>query len=316
MPSPDPRFRHLIQDFFAEFLELFFPEWAERLEFSSIEWMNPDQLPRSTSESTQPFDLVAKLPFRALRNDSFVPDESSPGTKGPNSECFVVLYFEFPGNGTPSETRMPTYHLQLHQQTGLPVLPIVIFGNAKSDGIGVLSWRESFFDLETQVVRYLYVALNGLSGIDYLATGNPIAVALAPLMTIAPEKVVWLGAEALLTIARSNRTDAEKFLLGEFIQANLPLNDDQKQAFEDLLATETYAEIATMNKTVYEQGVKAGLVSAVLASLEGRFDTISPVTSEKVASLDQTELLSLLRAIPRADLIEDLPLIEDLAVEE
>jgi hypothetical protein len=306
MPHQDPRFPQLIQVFFPEFLDLFFPEWAARLDLPSTQWMKPDQLPHQTGESTQPFDLVAKLKVRASPHENAAPEFG-----GSNSECFVVLYFDFAESGAPSDKQMPTYHLQLHQLTGLPVLPLVIYGRAKSDGVGILSWRESFFDLETQVVRYLYVALKGLSGIDYLATGNPIGVALATLMAIAPDKVVWLGAEALRTIFRSNRTDAEKFLLGEFIQANLPLYDAQKQAFEDLLATEPYAEIANMNQTSYEKGVQQGLITAVLASLEGRFDNISAETSEKVASLEQPELLSLLRAIPRADLIEDLPLMDD-----
>lgn len=311
MQHQDPRFAQLVRTFFPEFVELFFPEWAERLDLKSPEWMNPEQLPRLAAESTQPFDLVAKLKIRATSDEKPTPGDSSSPSEGSNADCFLVLYFDFTESGTPSDKRMPTYHLQLHQLTGLPVLPLVIFGTAKSDGVGILSWRESFFDLETQVVRYLYVALKGLGGIDYLATGNPIGVALATLMAIASDKVVWVGAEALRTIARSNRTDAEKFLLGEFIQANLPLNDAQKQAFEDLLATETYAEIANMNQTSYEKGVQQGLITAVLASLEGRFDNISAETSEKVASLEQPELLSLLRAIPRADLIEDLPLMDD-----
>ena len=308
MPPQEPIFPQFLRGFFPEFLEIFFPEWAARLELASTEWMKPEQLPRIPGESSWPPDLIAKVPFRSTPEPNSSPDKSA-------AECLVVWYLDFtdPGEaaGSSIDTRVPTYHLQLRQQTGLPVLPLVIYGKAKGDCIGVLSWRESFFDLETRVVRCLYVALKGLSGIDYLATGNPIAVALAPFMTIAPEKVAWLGAEALRVVFRSNRTDAEKILLGEFIQANLPLDADQRQAFETLLATEPYAEIAIMNKTVYEQGVKAGLVSAVLASLEGRFDSIPQETSEKIAALDQEKLLSLLRAIPRADLIEDLPLPED-----
>lgn len=33
----DPRFKRLLQEFFAEFFWLFFPDWAERFDFGSIE---------------------------------------------------------------------------------------------------------------------------------------------------------------------------------------------------------------------------------------------------------------------------------------
>jgi hypothetical protein len=36
----DPRFKRLLQEFFAEFLMLFFPRQAARLDFRHIEWLD------------------------------------------------------------------------------------------------------------------------------------------------------------------------------------------------------------------------------------------------------------------------------------
>jgi hypothetical protein len=36
----DPRFKHLLQEFFAEFLMLFFPRQAARLDFRHFEWLD------------------------------------------------------------------------------------------------------------------------------------------------------------------------------------------------------------------------------------------------------------------------------------
>ena len=38
----DPRFKRLLQEFFAEFLMLFFPRQAARLDFRHIEWLDKE----------------------------------------------------------------------------------------------------------------------------------------------------------------------------------------------------------------------------------------------------------------------------------
>ena len=38
----DARFKRLLQEFFAEFFWLFFPDWAERFDFESIAWLDKE----------------------------------------------------------------------------------------------------------------------------------------------------------------------------------------------------------------------------------------------------------------------------------
>ena len=38
----DQRFKHLIQLFFLEFLQLFFKNWAERLDAAKVEWLDKE----------------------------------------------------------------------------------------------------------------------------------------------------------------------------------------------------------------------------------------------------------------------------------
>ncbi len=37
-----PRFKKLLQEFFAELFWLFFPSWAERFDFGSVEWLDKE----------------------------------------------------------------------------------------------------------------------------------------------------------------------------------------------------------------------------------------------------------------------------------
>jgi len=56
---------------------------------------------------------------------------------------------------------------------------------------------------------------------------NWLGVALSALMRIPPERAAWLGAEALRRIQAAPLTDQQRFLLGECVEAYLPLDDAQ-----------------------------------------------------------------------------------------
>ena len=45
MADHDQRFKNLLQEFFAEFVQLFFPDWAGRFDFAGLEWLNAEVFP-------------------------------------------------------------------------------------------------------------------------------------------------------------------------------------------------------------------------------------------------------------------------------
>jgi hypothetical protein len=45
MSDHDHRFKTLLQEFFADFLRLFFAPWAERLHCSMVEWLDKEVFP-------------------------------------------------------------------------------------------------------------------------------------------------------------------------------------------------------------------------------------------------------------------------------
>src|SRR5215471_1343460 len=60
----DQRFKLLIQEFFAEFLRLFFPAWADRFDFGQVEWLQQEAFLDPPQGQRRAIDLVAKLHAR------------------------------------------------------------------------------------------------------------------------------------------------------------------------------------------------------------------------------------------------------------
>jgi hypothetical protein len=113
----------------------------------------------------------------------------------------------------------------LARPVAFSVIPIAVFLHGKLDGIGIDVYEERFWEFQALQFQYLYVGLPGLDATKYVQRENPLGVALAALMKISPDQVAWLGAEALQRIGKAPLSDLQRFLLGECVQAYLPLDD-------------------------------------------------------------------------------------------
>src|SRR5208283_991526 len=143
-------------------------------------------------------------------------------------------------------------YANLRARHGLPVLPIGLYLRVGLHGIGVDVYEEHFWELRPVRFEYLYVGLPALDAVAYVQGDNWLGVALSALMRIPAERVAWLGAEALRRIQSAPLTDQQRFLLGECVQAYLPLDEAQVREFERLLATDESQGVRAMNKTWYE----------------------------------------------------------------
>jgi hypothetical protein len=45
MTDHDQRFKTLLHEFFAEFVDLFFHDWAERFDFTGLTWLDQEVFP-------------------------------------------------------------------------------------------------------------------------------------------------------------------------------------------------------------------------------------------------------------------------------
>jgi len=154
-------------------------------------------------------------------------------------------------------------------------------------------------------------------------------------MKIPAEQVAWLGAEALRRIQAAPLSDQQRFLLGECVQAYLPLDDEQQRQFERLLASEAYSGVQAMNTTSYEKGLQKGLEKAQVMNttwyekgleqgleqglergqrkllheqLEAKFGPLSASALERLDHLPAERIWALGKAILKANSLRELGL--------
>lgn len=217
MEDHDQRFKTLIQEFFGDFLQLFFKPWAERLDCSKVEWLDKEVFPNPPEGQRRVLDIVAKLPTLV----------GVPGQRPSETESWLALVhieIESPDKAAPLRPRMFQSYVHLRDKHTLPVLPIALYLKVGLEGIGIDVYDEYFWELHAVHFEYLYVGLPALDAVQYVQGENWLGVALAALMKISPDKVHWLGAEALRRISGAPLTEQQRYRLGECVQAYLPLS--------------------------------------------------------------------------------------------
>jgi|LSQX01.3.fsa_nt_gb hypothetical protein len=297
----DQRFKTLLRAFFDDFLRLFFADWAARLDLSRVEWLDTELFHDPPDGSRHALDIVAKVPIADTARSAATA-----------SLLLVHIEIEASDRTTQLASRLPYYYYFLRDKYRLPVLPIVLYLKVGLNGIGVEHCVEKLWDLEVGRFQYLYVGLPGLDGVEYAKGDNWLGVALSVLMKIPPDRVAWLGAEALRRLTRAPLNEQQRFLLGECVQAYLPLDDEQKLQFEGLLQSGTYVEVRAMNQTVYEKGIEKGRqegqVELVASLIEERFGPIPEGVRQELKRLPLQDLRRLALRIGTAASLADLGL--------
>jgi hypothetical protein len=234
----------------------------------------------------------------------------APVRPGESKEWLALVHIEIesPDKAAPLRPRMFDAYVQLRRRHRLPVLPIGLYLRVGLDGIGIDVYEEHFWELRPVHFEYLYVGLPALDAVEYVQGTNWLGVALAALMKIPKDRVAWLGAEALRRIQAAPLSDQERFLLGECVEAYLPLDEVQEREFERLLATESCQGVQAMNKTSYEKGVEQGRREFMRELLEERFGSLDPEVLARLEQMPAEQVQLLRRAAVTAQSLRELGL--------
>ncbi len=317
----DQRFKALIREFFADFLLLFFEDWARRFDLSEIVWLDTELLPDPPDGGRHLLDLVARL--RALE-----PVGDASGEDPAAWLALVHIEVESPDRTTSIKPRLPAYALHLGDRYGLPVLPIVIYLNVALDGIGIDSATRTFWELEVLRFQYLYVGLPGLAAEPYALGDNWLGVALSALMKIPRGRAAELGRQALLRLQSSDLAEQKKYLLEECVEAYLPVAADEMAVIRDTIRKTSGETIVTRNLTSYdlglaagrqegreqgleqglEEGIRIGLIETAEALLDTKFGLLSESTLAALRGKSTVELRALVKAVFAAPSLSDLGL--------
>ncbi len=236
MTDHDQRFKTLLKAFFAEFFQVFFPEWADRFDFSRVEWLEQEIFTDPPRGERRSLDLVARVPLRPG-----VPPP--PSDAGEPADCWLTLIhieIESQDKAAPLRPRMHSYYEQLRRRHGLPVWPIALYLRVGLKGVGWDVYEEKYWDQPLLTFTYAYVGLPGLKGEKFVTGEHLLGVALTALMDVPPARRTEVHAEALRRLAEARENDYRRYLLLDCLEAYATLDEAQAQELEALLRTERY----------------------------------------------------------------------------
>jgi hypothetical protein len=192
----------LIQVFFREFMELFFPEEARLIDFSRVEFLREEYFTDLPRGKRRLLDLVVKVGLLA------------------GGEKFVLVHVEFEASRKERQFPLAMYlrHCQLFLRHRTPIIPIAMFTD---DAV----WKTpvpDFFELNLSgktYVRFEYhlIKLKHLDYRRFLKSQNPLAYALMAKMNYNRRERVRLKADFLRWILGSGVDAARRSLLVEFV---------------------------------------------------------------------------------------------------
>lgn len=238
-----------------------------------------------------------------------------PGPDGRSSESWVALVhveIEAADKLAPLRQRMFHYYEPLRRRHGLPVLPIGLYLRVGLKGIGWDVYEEYFW--EHQLVRFIYpyVGLSALDAEKYVHQDNWFGVALAALMDVAKERKMELAGEALKRIVHCPQSAYRKTLLCECVSAYLPIDEEQRQQFEDMVRKHPDPGVRAMETGlldhVEQRGKLEGQRELLQKLLESRFGPLMPSVLARLHSWQSDRLTELGCALLSATSLEALGL--------
>lgn len=221
---PDRLFKEFLRRFLADFLKVFFPTEAARLNFATLSFLDKE--------------LVINLPDQELRITDVVAEvqtwEGEPET--------IIVHVEVEGrNKRTLPQRMSEYYALLRVLRRKPVLPIAFVLLWKAGGLAWKEYKEELFGQKLLRFRYGVVGVRDLISEKYLAQNNPVAAALTVLMEPEHETRAAIKLSALQTVPHSNLGEGDKLFLMELMNTYAPtagLSEPREEIMQNLATVE------------------------------------------------------------------------------
>ena len=237
----DQLFKDLLRAFFGDFVRLFFPDKARRLDLGSVSFEDKEvftDLPRGRERR---LDLVVKVRTNERKRE------------------IVLVHIEVESRSRRDfHGRMHEYYMALRLRHRCPVFPIALVLSRAEGGLDRPTHREEVLGDEVDVFRYWRIGLPKLDGASYVGLANPLAPALAALMKPgSPARARW-KLECMAALRRIRVDEARRRLLVDCIETYLTLNAREETEFDRLVHERKNKEVRQMRKTWSEQLMERG----------------------------------------------------------
>lgn len=267
----DRIFKEFLHRFLPDFLRLFFPAEAARLDFATLTFLD--------------HELLINLPEQTLRVPDFVAEVSTlDGERGA-----ILVHVEVEGRDRRSlPQRMFEYYSLLRILRQKKVLPLALVLQPQAGGLGWQVYAETLFGRTLLEFHYGQVGLRDLHSEDYLDE-NPVGAALAALMQPAELHPAAVKLAGLQRIIHSDLTEGDKLFLIDVIETYLPreqLSDAGEQIMQTLVNTEL-----TWGEQHQLEGEIRGKTEILLRQLRRKFGPLPESFVRQLEAIDDPAVL-------------------------
>jgi hypothetical protein len=288
--------KDLFCNFFADVLSLVAPEAASRLRLHEADFKDKQAFTDWPAGDRREMDLVAAVP---------VADPAEPA-------ALVLIHVEIEAEARSGmNLRVWQYYMQLRLRHGLPVVSILVNLRGGRPGVHRAVLTEGFEKPAAALFNFRTLSLSGCRAKDYLSRPEPLAWALAALMRPGRWSRAEQKIECLRRIAAAELEANSRFLLGNWVETYLQLDERGLAEYERLRGLEANREVMAMEMTWAEQmeveytqkgiekGIEKGLEKGiaalhrvVLRQLSQRFGAVPDRVRQKVEAIGSVDSLS------------------------
>ncbi len=306
----DQVFKELLRTFFREFMELFFPHVAARLDFERVTFLDKETFTDLPHGEQREADLVAQVYT----------------LNGQPEIILTHIEVEARRRRTMPE-RMHEYYMMLRLRHHVPVYPIVIYLSPGAGGLTTEQHEERVFDEQVDLFSYRAVGLPDLLADDYQESEYPLGPALSALMKPSRLGSVVQGYRSLRAMALAQMDDAKKALLTNIIETYLPLKPEEQERLRSMIAAPEGKEIQEMISVYEQRGIEKGIEKGIEQGIEqgiekGKRDSLLRLLRHRFADLPD-QFLRRIEAIKESSELDrlfdravDISTLEDLGLPE
>ncbi len=243
----DRLFKEVIQVFFQEFMEAFFPEEYKHINFSTVHFLEQEVFTDILKGEKRRIDILAEVKVKG-------------------EETIILIHVE-PQSYFQDEfaERMFIYNSRLYEKYRKPILPITVFSYNENKELPT----QFTIDVPTfRVIEFHYqqIHLINLNWRKYIKQTNPIVAAFLSKMGYTKKERLQVKMEFLRMIARLELDPAKTELIYGFFETYLKLTDkEEKKMHEEIkkLPQEEADRVLELPNSYREEGVKEGIKEGV-----------------------------------------------------
>ncbi|MFD1349903.1 Rpn family recombination-promoting nuclease/putative transposase [Oceanobacillus caeni] len=243
----DRLFKELIQTFFQEFIEAFFPEEYSYINFSTARFLEQEIFTDIIKGERRRIDILAEVNFKG--EDKILLIHIEP-------QSYYQQEFH---------ERMFIYYSRLYEKHRKPILPIAIFSyNDRKEVPEQLTVK--FPSLSVLEFRYLKLHLINKNWRQFIHKDNPAAAALLSKMGYTEEERVQVKLEFLRMVSRMELNPAKMELIYGFFETYLKLNDKEEEQMNkevSKLPKEEADRILELPNSYIEKGIEIGIKEGI-----------------------------------------------------